>query len=239
MMELKKGELMQLQLSQQEILKRDIAIKNQIECIKHLEKSSQKQVGDLCGQVKKQIVELAVHIDTLQRLANKVKSVKQREELLVHVKEHRMELQRNRQSLRQAVLTQMKYIEEYSRDYLFRHGDMNNEEMELRNRIKRSENLKNESMKTTGSLSSLVSRMSDQLKLSEESTSTLIHSSALLRETEGEFASMGSHIQSGGKLISKYGRRECTDKILIALALLLYFLVIFYILRKRVFSIIY
>lgn len=50
-------------------------------------------------------------------------------------------------------------------------------------------------LKTTGSLSSLVSRMSDQLKLSEESTSTLIHSSALLRETEGEFASMGSHIQ--------------------------------------------
>lgn len=40
-----------------------------------------------------------------------------------------------------------KISEEYSRDYLFRHGDMNNEEMELRNRIKRSENLKNESMK--------------------------------------------------------------------------------------------
>lgn len=48
MMELKKGELMQLQLSQQEILKRDIAIKNQIECIKLVFKKFRYIAFPLC-----------------------------------------------------------------------------------------------------------------------------------------------------------------------------------------------
>ncbi|KHN88308.1 Vesicle transport protein SEC20 [Toxocara canis] len=239
MMDLNKRELLQLQLCQQEILKSDIAIKNQIENIKRLENATHKQVSDLSGEVKKQFVELSVQIDALERLSNKVKSNKEREELLAQTKEHRNELDRNRHSLRHVVLSQMKRIEERSKDYLFRRNELEDRDIELRHRIKRTENLKKGSYKATESLSSLVSRMSEQVKLSEESTSTLIHSSALLSETEGEFASMSAHIQSGGKLISKYGRRECTDKILIALALLLYFLVIFYILRKRVFYFIY
>lgn len=37
--------------------------------------------------------------------------------------------------------------------------------------------------------------MSDQLKLSEDTTSTLIHSSFLLKDTESEYSSMGAHIQ--------------------------------------------
>ncbi len=56
---------------------------------------------------------------------------------------------------------------------------------------------------------------------------------------EKEFGTMGATIQSGGKLLSKYSRRELTDKILIALALCLFFGVVFYILRKRVFKYIF
>uniref|UniRef100_A0A0N5AJ50 7TM_GPCR_Srx domain-containing protein n=1 Tax=Syphacia muris TaxID=451379 RepID=A0A0N5AJ50_9BILA len=92
--------------------------------------------------------------------------------------------------------------------------------------------------------------MSDQVKLAEETTSNLIYSSSVLKSTESEFASMTTHItvssfilvcvrNSGGKLISKYGRRECTDRILLTIALILYFAVILYILRKRVFSIVF
>uniref|UniRef100_A0A0M3K386 26S proteasome non-ATPase regulatory subunit 10 (inferred by orthology to a human protein) n=1 Tax=Anisakis simplex TaxID=6269 RepID=A0A0M3K386_ANISI len=171
-------------LCQQEILKSDISIKNLIENIKHLEDATQKQINDLNGEVKRQINEIAIQIDSLQRLSNKVerfvvlfltvKSSKERDELLAQVKEHR---------------------KERSRDHLFSRREVNDEDIELRNRMKRSENLKKEAIKTTGSLSALVSRMNEQVKLSEESTTNLIHSSALLRETEGEYASMGSHIQ--------------------------------------------
>lgn len=50
-------------------------------------------------------------------------------------------------------------------------------------------------LKATESIASLVTKMSDQLKLSEDTTSTLIHSSLLLKDTESEYSSMGAHIQ--------------------------------------------
>lgn len=50
-------------------------------------------------------------------------------------------------------------------------------------------------LQVTENLSALVARMSDQLALSETTTSTLIHSSALLKGTEVEFSSMAAHIQ--------------------------------------------
>lgn len=72
-----------------------------------------------------------------------------------------------------------------------------------------------------------------EVKFSESTTATLVHSSAVLRESHSNFHAVSATIRSGGKLISKYARRETTDKILIVLALTLYFGVIFYILRKR------
>ena len=45
---------------------------------------------------------------------------------------------------------------------------------------------------------------------------------------------MGAVIGQSGKLITKYGRRETTDKVLIFLAFAFFFSVVFYILRKRV-----
>nr|CAD2193333.1 unnamed protein product [Meloidogyne enterolobii] len=99
---------------------------------------------------------------------------------------------------------------------------------------RRSDALKQQSEKTTEMLSNLVSKMSEQVEQSEQSTGALIHSSSVLRDSHSNFDAVSSTIKSGGKLISKYGRRECTDKILIVLALLLYFGVCLYILRKRI-----
>lgn len=55
----------------------------------------------------------------------------------------------------------------------------------------------------------------------------------MLKETHLHFNSVGATIRSGGKLVSKYARRETTDKILIVLALMLYFGVVLYILSRR------
>lgn len=49
-------------------------------------------------------------------------------------------------------------------------------------------------LQATESLSNLVSKMSDQVKLSEETTSNLLHSSSVLKGTESEFDSMRAHI---------------------------------------------
>lgn len=49
--------------------------------------------------------------------------------------------------------------------------------------------------------------MSDQLKLSEDTTSTLIHSSFLLKDTESEYSSMGAHIQVNDFSLFYIGRK--------------------------------
>ncbi|KAI6170771.1 Sec20 [Aphelenchoides bicaudatus] len=89
---------------------------------------------------------------------------------------------------------------------------------------------------TTKNLSSLVQRMGDEVRLSEQSTMILTTSSSTLKDTGLQMNAIGQSIKSGGKLITKYGRRELTDKILLFMALLLYFGVIIYILKKRVFT---
>ncbi|KAI6218236.1 Vesicle transport protein SEC20 [Aphelenchoides fujianensis] len=78
--------------------------------------------------------------------------------------------------------------------------------------------------------------MSEQVQISDHANLILTTSSSTLRDTSTHMEAIGATIRSGGKLITKYGRRETTDKILLALALLLYFGVIVYILKKRVFT---
>ncbi|CAD5206187.1 unnamed protein product [Bursaphelenchus okinawaensis] len=108
--------------------------------------------------------------------------------------------------------------------------------------IKLKKNIRNrqvaaQAADTTTSLNSLVRRMGDEVKLGEQSTMILSQTSGMLVDTQGHMGSIGMTIRASGKLLHKYGRREFTDKILLILALLLYFGVCIYILRKRVFRV--
>lgn len=60
-------------------------------------------------------------------------------------------------------------------------------------------------------------------------------SSRTVQETNEEFKTMAGTIQLGRKLITKYNRRELTDKLLIFLALALFLATVLYILKKRLF----
>ena len=61
-------------------------------------------------------------------------------------------------------------------------------------------------------------------------------SSNQITETHEEFKSMTGHIQNSRKLLTKYSRRELTDKLLIFLALVFFFSTVFYRLKKRMFG---
>lgn len=63
----------------------------------------------------------------------------------------------------------------------------------------------------------------------------LATSSRTIQEANEEFKSMSGTIQLGRKLITKYNRRELTDKLLIFLALALFLATVVYILKKRLF----
>lgn len=58
----------------------------------------------------------------------------------------------------------------------------------------------------------------------------------MVGETQEELKGMGGHIQSSHKLLTKYGRRECTDKLLIFLALVFFFASVLYVVKKRLFD---
>uniref|UniRef100_A0A7E4UVE8 Golgi SNAP receptor complex member 2 n=1 Tax=Panagrellus redivivus TaxID=6233 RepID=A0A7E4UVE8_PANRE len=102
-----------------------------------------------------------------------------------------------------------------------------------RSHLKHNDALRNQAMKTTESLSLLVSKMGEQVQRSENTTTNLIHSSEVLKTTHGQYNTIKYTINIGNKLISKYGRREFTDRILLGLALCVYFGVVLYILHKR------
>ena len=55
----------------------------------------------------------------------------------------------------------------------------------------------------------------------------------MITDTHEEFKSMGGHIHISKKLITKYGRRELTDKLLIFIALVFFFATVLYILKRR------
>lgn len=63
-----------------------------------------------------------------------------------------------------------------------------------------------------------------------------VSSSKTVGESHEELKSMTGHIQSSHKLLVKYGRRECTDKLLIVLALVFFFASVMYVIKKRLFD---
>lgn len=77
--------------------------------------------------------------------------------------------------------------------------------------------------------------MNEEVKHSERATRVLATTSEILQNANRKMDSIRYTIRNSGSFLSKYARRETTDKILLAFALFFYFGVILYILRKRMF----
>lgn len=85
----------------------------------------------------------------------------------------------------------------------------------------------------TESLLELRERLNMQVTSSQETTKRLVSSSTRITTTKTGMDEIGADLKGSGRLISKYERRELTDKVLIALALVLLFGVVLYIIQKR------
>ena len=73
-----------------------------------------------------------------------------------------------------------------------------------------------------------------QVTSSQETTRRLASSSTQINKTKTGMEEIGADLKGSGRLISKYERRELTDKVLIALGLILFFGVVLYIIQKRI-----
>lgn len=85
----------------------------------------------------------------------------------------------------------------------------------------------------TESLIELREMLHFQVQSSKEAMHSLISSSSRISETGTGMEEIGASAKASSGLISKYNRREWTDRFLISAGLLLFFGVVLYIIQKR------
>ncbi|XP_014068555.1 vesicle transport protein SEC20 [Salmo salar] len=146
--------------------------------------------------------------------------------LLSEVDRHRRQMLSNHTAWKKANLASKLSLHNLEKESLL---------YEFRQRKVTKEGLAQTSSDITESPMSISQMMSQQVTQSEESITILATSSQAVLETNEEFKAMTETIQLGRKLITKYNRRELTDKLLIFLKLVLFLTTVFYILKKRLF----
>lgn len=120
-------------------------------------------------------------------------------------------------------------------DSMEKQALLNGADSAVRQRKMTKEDLAQTTSDITENLMSISRMMAQQVQQSEDTMTTLATSSRTIQETNDEFKTMTGTIQLGRKLITKYNRRELTDKLLIFLALALFLATVLYILKKRLF----
>nr|SVE87046.1 EOG090X0EO1 [Daphnia similis] len=112
----------------------------------------------------------------------------------------------------------------------------NPEEMEIRSRqTKSKEELIKMSTNVTTNLRNISQSMASVLEQNRGTLEVLAQSSNTVSDTQDEFKVMGSALITTKKLVSRFGRRETTDLILIVLALAAFFAACVYVIQKRMF----
>lgn len=215
---------------QQDIVKCDLHVKAFVQDIRDCG-GPEEVLNTLNLQVSDNMKSMRKSIDELERLAMEQDSEKDKQLLLAEVEKYNGLFSSNRSALRRANLSCQMLIDKKNKEELFER-----DESQLHHRVRADkEHLVKQSSSATDCLHAISSMMADQVKQSEETLHTLVSSSSTVTDTSEEFKTMGSAIQQSRKLLTKYGRRELTDKVLILLALAFFFACVFYVIKKRLF----
>ncbi|XP_033954737.1 vesicle transport protein SEC20 isoform X2 [Pseudochaenichthys georgianus] len=186
----------------------------------------------ICGQeIIKYDLEIKALVQDLEQMAREQDRETDRLAILSETENQRRQMLSNQTAWRKANLACKLCIDHSEKDELLQGGDYQS----TRQRKVTKECLVETSSNITESLMSISRMMSEQVKQTEDTIGTLATSSRTVLETNEEFKSMTGTIHFGRKLILKYNRRELTDKLLIFLALALFFATVLYILKKRLF----
>ncbi|XP_016897049.1 vesicle transport protein SEC20 [Cynoglossus semilaevis] len=214
----------------QEIIKYDLEIKALIQDIRDCP-GPQSSHRELNAQVKERFNKLRVRIQDLEQMAREQDRETDRQDIQAETESQRRQMMSNQTAWRKANLACKLAMDNVEKDELLCGGENHT----VRHRKATKESLVETSSNITESLMSVSRLMAEQVKQSEDTIGSLATSSRTVQETNEEFKSMTGTIHLGRKLILKYNRRELTDKLLIFLALALFFATVLYILKKRLF----
>ncbi|XP_029956778.1 vesicle transport protein SEC20 [Salarias fasciatus] len=218
-----------VRICEQEILKYDLEIKALIQDITECT-GPQSKLTEINAEVKKSFHNLRLRIQDLDQMAMEQDKESEKQNLVSRIEGHKKQMQSNQTAWRKANLASKLSIDNMEKQELLKGADS-----AVRQRKMTKEDLAQTSSSITENLMSISRMMAQQVQQSEETITSLATSSRTVQETNDEFKTMAGTIQLGRKLITKYNRRELTDKLLIFLALALFLATVLYILKKRLF----
>uniref|UniRef100_UPI00358F75E4 vesicle transport protein SEC20 n=1 Tax=Myxine glutinosa TaxID=7769 RepID=UPI00358F75E4 len=210
----------------QELVKLDLEIKALIQDIRECE-GPHSVLTQLNGRVREKLKLLRARIEDLERMALEQDRETDKREILHEVENHRKQLISDQVSLRKANVSSKQTLDLVERQELVQPGNV------LRQRTAKQDVVRSAG-DVTASLMSLSRLMTQQVHRSDETVQTLVTSSQTLTSTNEEFKVMSGTLSMSRRILTKYNRRELTDRLLIILALALFLATVLYILKKRI-----
>ncbi|XP_033210043.1 vesicle transport protein SEC20 [Belonocnema kinseyi] len=187
-------------------------------------------LNELNADGRAKITALRSSIDRLSDLAELELNEKKKSELLAEVGNHRSQLTSTMKAFRKANVVSSCVIDKMSREDLL---SVSEEQQSFLRKRKDKKVLVDTSSQLTNKLSSISRHLAETTQRSADTLDTLVTSSEKVTGTGKELEDQRHVIIQSGKLLGKYGRREITDKALLALAFAFFLACVFYVLQKR------
>eukprot|EP00090_Calanus_glacialis_P015971 TRINITY_DN2507_c0_g1_i1.p1 TRINITY_DN2507_c0_g1~~TRINITY_DN2507_c0_g1_i1.p1 ORF type:complete len:252 (-),score=86.55 TRINITY_DN2507_c0_g1_i1:88-843(-) len=195
--------------------------------------STFREIDDQNALVRGEMEVMRSNISKLELIAMEMLDLEQSQLTMSQVESHREQLASCQRQFRLANVKAMTALETQSSRDLFKNAN-DGGKGGLRNR-KDKEQMVAEHGSITNNLMAISRQLAETVEKSKQTVSNLEGTSRTVEEVGEEHRMMGGVIGQSRKLITKYGRREFTDKVLIIFALAFFFAVVLYILRKRLF----
>uniref|UniRef100_A0A6A7G3L4 Vesicle transport protein SEC20-like n=2 Tax=Hirondellea gigas TaxID=1518452 RepID=A0A6A7G3L4_9CRUS len=221
----------------QDIVKCDVALKGYLlEIREHC--FDEAELNELAAQVRSKITQLKGLLTTLRSIAQEQDGVECREAALQDVCEHDSQLQQTHSAIRTALLRAKLAIAEREKSELFSSPSSNGIDTNsqdsgtVRHRMSREHSLK-QSSQVNDDLLTAARMIQETTDKSAKTLDSIVESSQTIGSTKEELNTMGSVISQARKLLSKYGRRENTDKLLIFIGLVFFIACCLVVIRNR------
>ena len=222
---------LELELIRQDIVKNHLHVTALIQDIQQCT-GPLELLNELNGEGRAKIAALKSSIDNLTSAAERELSEKKKAELQAEVDTYKQQLNTSLAAFRKANVVSVCVIDKLAKEELL---SMPEEHQAAVRKRRNKQSLANTSSQLSDKLLSISRHLAETTQRSANTLDNLMTSSDKVTSTKGELEHQQQVIVQSGKLLGKYGRREVTDKVLLALAFAFFFACVFYILQKRLF----
>ncbi|XP_076279154.1 vesicle transport protein Sec20 [Lasioglossum baleicum] len=222
---------LELELIREDIVKNNFQLTALIQDIQQCTGPLQL-LHDLNDEGRVKLEALQSSLSKLESLAERELKEKKKAELQAEIDTYRQQLKNSLTAFCKANIFSKFVIDKLSKEELL---SMPEEQQAAVRRKHDRRSLANTSSQLSEKLLSISRCLAETTQRTADALDTLITSSDKVSSTSGELEHQQQVIVQSGKLLGKYGRREVTDKVLLALAFAFFLACVFYILQKRLF----